>query len=69
MKNLDINKLQKQVRKYITIRMYIVFIFFFILIFAYQQLLIPTTVLIALLVGALIIHDKMQEDLLNNGEE
>ena len=67
--NLDINKLKRQVQKYLTIRLYIILIFIFIVIFAFNRLIMPTAVLIALLVGALLIHDTMQEDLMNNGKE
>ena len=67
--NLDINKLKKQVQKYLTIRLYILLIFLFIVVFAFNRLIFPTAVLIALLVGALLIHDAIQEDLIKNGKE
>ena len=67
--SLDINKLKKQVQKYLTIRLYILLIFVFIVVFAFNRLIMPTAVLIALLVGALLIHDAIQEDLINNDKE
>jgi len=67
--SLNINKLKKQVQKYLTIRLYIVIIFVFIVIFAYNKLIMPTAVLFALLVGAFIIHDTIKEDLLDNGKK
>jgi len=67
--NLDINKLKRQVQKYLTIRLYIMIIFVFIVLFAFNRLIMPTAVLIALLVGALLIHDAIQTELINNGKE